>query len=68
MSDSVGSCYFLTFTHEEAREYIRQQSGTQFDPDVVKVFLSIKEEEWQLIRGEQLPYRARPPSNASGQT
>ena len=45
-----------------AREEIERHSGTQFDPDVVKVFMSIPEEEWVEIRSENSPYRARPKS------
>ncbi len=35
-----------------AREEIQRESGRQFDPDVVKVFLSISESVWQKIRRE----------------
>jgi putative nucleotidyltransferase with HDIG domain len=45
-----------------AREEISRNSGTQFDPDVVRHFLTITEEEWNTIRGEQPPFRARPSS------
>ena len=31
--------YRATFNHKEAREELRKYAGTQFDPDVVKVFL-----------------------------
>ncbi|HEV2176936.1 MAG TPA: HD domain-containing phosphohydrolase [Terriglobia bacterium] len=36
----------------EAREEIRRESGRQFDPEVVRVFLSISEPIWQAIREE----------------
>jgi putative nucleotidyltransferase with HDIG domain len=45
-----------------AREEIARYSGTQFDPEVVRHFLTLTEAEWNVIRGEQPPYRARPPS------
>lgn len=35
---------------EEAREEIRRQSGTQFDPAVVERFLRIPQEDWDEIR------------------
>jgi putative nucleotidyltransferase with HDIG domain len=35
-----------------ARREIQSYSGTQFDPEVVKVFLSISEEIWQELRNE----------------
>jgi HD-GYP domain-containing protein (c-di-GMP phosphodiesterase class II) len=33
--------YRLAWTHEKALDYIREQSGKQFDPQVVNVFLSL---------------------------
>jgi putative nucleotidyltransferase with HDIG domain len=45
-----------------ARQEIERYAGTQFDPEVVRHFLTISEEEWSAIRGEQPPFRARPPS------
>jgi HD-GYP domain-containing protein (c-di-GMP phosphodiesterase class II) len=33
-----------------AREEIRRCSGSQFDPEVVKVFLSIPEQHWIELR------------------
>jgi cyclic di-GMP phosphodiesterase len=36
---------------EAAREEIRRNAGTQFDPKVVEVFLSLPEETWQEVRG-----------------
>ena len=35
-----------------ARDEIQRESGKQFDPQVVGVFLSIPEETWAAIRGE----------------
>jgi response regulator RpfG family c-di-GMP phosphodiesterase len=40
----------LSFT--AAREEIARQSGRQFDPDVVAVFVAIPEEVWRKIRRE----------------
>jgi putative nucleotidyltransferase with HDIG domain len=45
-----------------AREEIARYAGTQFDPEVVRHFLTITEEEWNAIRGEQPVFRARPSS------
>ncbi|MDM7461223.1 MAG: response regulator [bacterium] len=41
----------------EAREEIVRCSGTQFDPEMVKLFLEIPEEEWCLIRELSLANR-----------
>jgi HD-GYP domain-containing protein (c-di-GMP phosphodiesterase class II) len=35
-----------------AREEIRRCSGSQFDPEVVRAFLTIPEEVWNRIRAE----------------
>lgn len=45
-----------------AREEIARYAGIQFDPEVVRHFLTITEEEWNAIRGEQPVFRARPSS------
>lgn len=45
-----------------AVEEISRHSGSQFDPDVVRHFLTITEDEWNALRGEPAPFRARPPS------
>jgi putative nucleotidyltransferase with HDIG domain len=45
---------------EYARQEIAAHAGTQFDPAVVRAFLSVTEEEWGAVRGEAAPYRARP--------
>src|SRR5512138_2338391 len=34
----------------EAREEIQRCSGTQFDPELVKAFLAVSEEDWERIR------------------
>ncbi|AFM25057.1 response regulator [Desulfomonile tiedjei] len=41
--------YKRSYTHEEARTVIVQGKGTQFDPELVEVFLEI-EDEFQRIR------------------
>jgi response regulator RpfG family c-di-GMP phosphodiesterase len=40
--------------YEVARAEIKRESGRQFDPLVVNVFLSIPEETWVRIRGEAI--------------
>jgi response regulator RpfG family c-di-GMP phosphodiesterase len=42
--------YRRALPYERARREILRFSGTQFDPAVVEVFLSIPEEEWQDIQ------------------
>ena len=42
--------YKAALTHEEAREHIRQQSGSQFDPDVVAAFLATDEAFREVAR------------------
>ncbi|MCL5005002.1 MAG: response regulator [Acidobacteria bacterium] len=42
-----------------AREEISRESGRQFDPDVVRVFLSIPEQTWKNIRREVAGVRGR---------
>lgn len=44
--------YRVGRSFSEARAEIVRESGRQFDPQVVSVFLSIKEEEWMRIRQE----------------
>jgi putative nucleotidyltransferase with HDIG domain len=41
--------YRKALPYEAAREEVLRYSGTQFDPDVVKVFLAIADEEWAEI-------------------
>jgi cyclic di-GMP phosphodiesterase len=43
-----------------ARAEIERESGRQFDPEVVKVFLSIPEEMWKGIRNEVAGRRSLP--------
>src|SRR6266852_4951311 len=45
--------YRRASSFESARETIRRQSGSQFDPQVVDVFLSIHEETWPTIARNQ---------------
>ncbi len=42
--------YRRALSIEAAREEVRRFSGTQFDPRVAEVFLSIEEETWREIR------------------
>lgn len=49
-------------SYRDACGEISTHAGTQFDPEVVRVFLEIREHEWDAIRGEQPPFRARPQS------
>jgi cyclic di-GMP phosphodiesterase len=42
--------YHKAISFSEARERIAQASGSQFDPEVVKVFLMIPEERWVGIQ------------------
>jgi putative nucleotidyltransferase with HDIG domain len=44
--------YRPALSFHEAREEIERWSGRQFDPDVVKVFLSIPENMWEDLRRE----------------
>jgi response regulator RpfG family c-di-GMP phosphodiesterase len=44
--------YRAALPYQIAREEIARCSGSQFDPDVVQVFLSIPEEIWKRIRAE----------------
>ena len=38
--------YKNPFTHEEAVEIIKKDSGTHFDPKLVEVFLKVSEDFW----------------------
>jgi putative nucleotidyltransferase with HDIG domain len=42
-----------------AREEIVRHSGSQFDPKVVEAFLQISEEQWNELRREDSPYKAK---------
>ncbi|HVB29853.1 MAG TPA: hypothetical protein VNG91_08595, partial [Terriglobia bacterium] len=42
-----------------AREEVIRESGKQFDPDVVRVFLSFPEQTWENIRREVARARGR---------
>ncbi len=52
--------YRRALPFETARDEIIRESGNQFDPDVVRVFLSLPEETWETIRRQVAVYRARP--------
>jgi HD-GYP domain-containing protein (c-di-GMP phosphodiesterase class II) len=41
--------YRRALTYEDAREEIIRNSGVQFDPEVVKIFLTISPEAWEEI-------------------
>ncbi len=41
--------YRAAWSHERAREYLHEQAGVQFDPDVVKAFLQMIEEEGKSL-------------------
>ena len=41
--------YHLPMPDDDVRVYLRQQSGTQFDPQVVDAFLAISNDEWEKI-------------------
>lgn len=53
--------YRRASSFESARETIRHLSGSQFDPEVVKVFLSIPEETWPTIARNQRQMAALSP-------
>lgn len=42
--------YKKELTHAEVREFIAQQSGTQFDPDIVAAFMSRNEDFFKVAR------------------
>ena len=54
--------YRRASSFESARETIRQLSGSQFDPHVVKVFLSIPAESWPTIAKTQGQTATLPPT------
>ena len=45
--------YQRASSFESAREIIRRLSGTAFDPQVVNVFLSVREDVWPTIASSQ---------------
>lgn len=44
-------CYRKGFTHEQARDMIVAESGTHFDPEIVKAFLALEQEFRQVMMG-----------------
>ncbi|MBI3896465.1 MAG: HD domain-containing protein [Acidobacteria bacterium] len=48
----TGRPYSPARSFNEARREVRRCAGTQFDPDVVEVFLGIRDQEWQAEREE----------------
>jgi response regulator RpfG family c-di-GMP phosphodiesterase len=51
--------YRQALPFETAREEIIRESGKQFDPDVVRVFLSLPEDTWKNIRRQVARARGR---------
>ena len=52
--------YRLALPFSEARAEIAREAGRQFDPEVVKIFLSIPEGEWKKIRNQIAGLRSLP--------
>ncbi|CUU35941.1 MAG: response regulator [Fimbriimonadales bacterium] len=50
--------YRKALSFAQAREEIARHAGTQFDPDLVKVFLEIPEDELRMIRQASLSQQA----------
>jgi len=50
--------YRIALSFVEARAEITRESGRQFDPEVVRVFLSVPDSTWQLIRLKSVENRA----------
>jgi len=48
-----------------AREEIKRCAGSQFDPEVVKVFLSIPEQRWIELRDLHRPFSCSSPYSTS---
>jgi HD-GYP domain-containing protein (c-di-GMP phosphodiesterase class II) len=38
--------YKKPFTHEEAMEIIKKDSGTHFDPKIIEAFLNVADDFW----------------------
>jgi putative nucleotidyltransferase with HDIG domain len=53
--------YRRASSFESGREIIRQLAGSQFDPEVVKTFLNIREETWPAIARNQQKLAALSP-------
>ena len=65
---TAGRPYSPARSLAEARVEILRNAGTQFDPDVVDVFLSIGEEVWQSVReqvAQRYPDASKPPPGVS---
>jgi diguanylate cyclase (GGDEF)-like protein len=45
-----------------ARAEVQRLAGTQFDPELARLFLSIPEREWTQLRGKQSSDRPNPPA------
>jgi putative nucleotidyltransferase with HDIG domain len=59
--------YRQALPFKAARDEIVRESGKQFDPDVVRVFLSLPEQTWENIRRQVAPARGRINHSASGE-
>jgi putative two-component system response regulator len=59
--DALTTCrsYKAAFSHDEAREFILERSGSQFDPRIVDGFIR-QEYEWQAVK-ERFQERVPPP-------
>lgn len=40
--------YKRAFSHEESRDILVEQSGKQFDPDIIRAFLEVEQEFWTI--------------------
>src|SRR4029077_12498221 len=54
--------YRRASSFQSARETIRHLSGSQFDPQVIDVFLGIPEQTWPMIAANQRQIAALPPN------
>ncbi len=57
---TTGRSYHQAIAFEEAIDLITQSSGTQFDPDVIDVFIQIPKDDWirarDLIENDKVDY------------
>jgi adenylate cyclase len=57
--------YKEAFTHAQARDYIRQQAGSQFDPEVVAAFLA-RDQEFLEVAARFVEAEAPAPAASAG--